>query len=210
MKVYAKNPAELVIENPTKKTKKMAKRKRDNKGRYAKKRKNPAGLTDEITETGKNLFMQYGLAALASTGVISVAKNIIAQVDGLPDWAREWGVLLIPAAGGIGVSMLTDSKNAITQGVAGGMFLASVNGLSDKFLGGANGDTDGLGNVEKGDLIVKKDGYIYDQKGNRIAAVSNNGNGNSQKQLTAGWDRENHSLGEPFAENWETGETWEP
>lgn len=184
MKVYAKNPApedietienpaELVIQNPTpdKNTKTMAKRKRDSKGRYKKKRSNPSG-TDEFVDTGKDLFMQYGLAALASTGTVKGAEYLLGKVPHIPVWAKEWGLIAGPAAAGILLSMFASKKSAIMQGIAGGMVLASANGLSDKLIKGVapGGMADGA--IEPGDLLVKPDGYLYDQQGNRIARIS--------------------------------------
>ncbi|TYP92086.1 hypothetical protein LX73_2333 [Fodinibius salinus] len=194
MKRYAKNPApddietlqnpaEFVIQNPTPKTnKKMAKRKRDSDGKFKSKRSNPMDAADEFVDTGKNLFMQYGLAALASTGTVKGAEFLINQVPDIPQWAKEWAMIAGPAAAGIIVSMMADRRNAIWQGVSGGMVLASANGLSDKLIKGESpsGAKNGSGNggdgmsdgvVEKGDLIVKPDGYLYDQDGKKIARI---------------------------------------
>lgn len=180
MKRYAKNPAELVIHNPTNKT--MAKRKRGKNGKFKKKRKNAASAADEFVDTGKNLFMQYGLAALASTFTVRGVANLLDRVPNLPTWAKRWGVIAVPAAGGTILSMATAKNNAILQGLAGGMVLASANTLSDRLIGG--GEMAGLGNVDSGDLIIKKDGYIYDQQGNKIAALKNG----DTPQVTSGSD----------------------
>lgn len=168
MKRYAKNPAELVIQNPIN-SKTMAKRKRDKKGKF--KRSNPA---DEFVDTGKNLFMQYGLAALASTGTVKGAQYVISKVPNVPAWAKEWGMIAGPAVAGIVLSMYADRNSALMQGVAGGMVLASANGLSDKLLtGNSAGDDEMAGALlSDGDLIVKKDGYLYDQQGNRLARIA--------------------------------------
>jgi hypothetical protein len=171
MKKYAKNPAELVIQNPTKK-KKMAKRKRDSKGRFKKNRNNPIGGADEFVDTGKNLFMQYGLAALASTGTVKGAQYLIGKVPNIPSWAKEWGMIAGPAVAGIVLSMYADRNSALTQGLAGGMVLASANELSDKLLKGNSKAEMSDANISKGDLIVKPDGYLYDQQGNRLARIA--------------------------------------
>jgi len=190
MKRYAKNPApeevevldnpaEFVLQNPTSKknSNTMAKRKRDSKGRFKSKRTNPMDNADEFLDTGKNLFMQYGLAALASTGTVKGAEYLLGQVPNIPSWAREWGMIALPGMGGILLSMMTDSRNAIYQGVAGGMVLASANGLSDKLIKGEspNGMSDGSKALEPGDYIVKADGFLYDQEGNKIARIDAEG-----------------------------------
>lgn len=192
----------------------MAKRKRGPDGKFKKKRKNPKGVGDEFVDTGKNLFMQYGLAALASTFTVTGVAKLLDRVPNLPSWARQWGIIAVPAAGGITLSMLTDKKSAIMQGLAGGMVLASANTLSDRLIG-SGAQMAGLGQVEPGDLIVKADGYIYDQDGNRIAALKNadtpmitSGSGGDGDESV--FNRPDHVLGDfdDFDNGWETGEAW--
>lgn len=216
--IYAKNPAELVIQNPakkpkTKQKKKMARKKRNAKGRFTSKRKNPAGPASEFTETGKNLFMRFGLAALAATGVAKGVSVGVAKLD-LPTPVKDALIIGGPAAGGILVSMLTGKNNAIAQGIAGGMVLASVNTASDRFIGG-RGSVDGLSDT---DMIVKSDGVLYDQDGNAIAKIalpgSENGNGrdHGQRVLEEAFstiDKPGNMLGE-FDGSFEGGEVWTP
>jgi hypothetical protein len=209
--VYAKNPAELVIQNPHKKPKKKmarSKRKRDNKGRYSSKRKNPS----DFVSTGKNLFLQYGLAALASTGVVKLISVGLKKTS-LNQSMKETVLIAGPAVGGILTSMFAGKNNAIAQGVAGGMVLASVNRASDKFIGGGeDGEM-----ADAGDLIVKDDGIVYDQKGNPIAKIDlpDSGEGKmTQKALTAGFDTmstPSNMLGDfEGYSGYESGEVWTP
>ena len=213
MKRYAKNPSELVIQNPTDSN--MAKRKRDSQGRF--KRKNPS-ITEEFTDTGKDLFMQYGLAALAATGAVKGAQYVVNQIPGIPAWTKEWGAIVGPGVGGIILTMMTDKKSAIMQGLSGGMVLATANGLSDKFINGGGTDNEMSDAVlEKGDMIVKEDGYLYDQDGNRIAQISGDSiESTSQPQqqqalpAASSFDVEdNNALGDSFVDSWEQGEAWE-
>jgi hypothetical protein len=213
--VYAKNPAELVIQNPHKKPqKKMArtKRKRNKKGRYTSKRKNPS----DFVSTGKNLFLQYGLAALASTGVVKMI-SVGLKKTGLNQSMKETVLIAGPAVGGILTSMFASKNNAIAQGVAGGMVLASVNRASDKFIGGNEDGSMADANLSASDLIVKEDGLLYDQKGNAIAKIDLPGATGSkvtQKALTAGFDTmstPSNMLGDFEGYNgYESGEVWTP
>lgn len=201
------NPSEFVIQNPTstKNNNTMAKRKRDSEGKFKKKRNNPIDAADDFVDTGKNLFMQYGLAALASTGTVKGAEYLLGQLPNIPQWAREWGMIAGPAAAGILLSMFTDRRNAILQGVSGGMVLASANGLSDKLINGqppAGSSQNGSGQngngmsdagLERGDLIVKSDGYLYDQQGNKIASVD--AEGMQTQPISAGSGQENTGRG---------------
>ncbi len=210
--VYAKNPAELVIQNPHKKPNNMA-RKRKKNGRYAKKRSNPGG---DFVDTGKNLFMQYGLAALASTGVIKLFQ-IGLKNTGLSKNMKEMVLVAGPAAAGIVTSMTTSRNNAIAQGVAGGMVLASVHRVSDKFIGDVDDELDDSP-LDHQDLIVKADGIVYDQSGNPIAKIDlpdgADGGPISSKALTSGFDTissPGNSLGdfEGYG-GFESGEVWQP
>lgn len=162
----------------------MAKRKRGPDGKFKKKRKNPGDMADEFVDTGKNLFMQYGLAALASTGSVKGAQYVIKKVPNIPSWAKEWGMIAGPAVAGIILSMYAPRNSAIFQGVAGGMVLASANGLSDKLLTGNSDEEMSGALLSDGDMIVKEDGYLYDQKGNRLARIAN-GTENAAEQTRA-------------------------
>ncbi|MDZ7658831.1 hypothetical protein, partial [Fodinibius sp.] len=76
--------------------------------------------------TGKNLSMQYGLAALASTGSVKGAQYVIDQVPNIPSLGLKNGAVIAgPAMAGTCLSMYAPRNNAIFQGVAGGMVLAS-------------------------------------------------------------------------------------
>ena len=224
MKRYAKNPAELVIQNPTpKKKKKMgkSKRKRDSKGRFMskkkrKKRSNPS-VQDEFVDTGKNLFLQYGLAALAATGTVKGAQYLLDKIPNIPQWAKEWSMIGGPAVAGIVLSMYSNPNSAIAQGVAGGMVLASANGLSDKLIKGIEPGKSQMADaqLQKGDMIVKADGILYDQQGNPIARISGNGETKTIAPSShTSFDEENkHLLGDSAgfgvdAMSWEGGEAF--
>ena len=227
--VYAKNPApedvdqvvdtpaELVVQNPTTSNKKMgkSKRKRDSKGRFmSKSRKNAA---DDFVDTGKSLFMEYGLAALAATGTVKGAQYLINKAPvNIPGWAREWLMIVGPGAAGIGLSMWADKKSPIWQGVAGGMVLASANGLSDKLIEGVapGGMSDAM--VGENDLILKPDGYLYDRAGNRVAKA-NIDEGKLSTALPAADQNEAFAMGTSnllqdadFSQTFEGGEDWAP
>lgn len=229
MKIYAKNPAELVIENPAgpkKRTKTMGKQKRNSKGQFMKKskskskRKNPS-IGDEVTETGKDLFFKYGLAAFASIGVLKGFSLLINKVPDIPQAAKDAILIGGPFAGGIATAMLTDKKSPVAQGIAGGMVLASVNTASDKFLKGKSPSNEmaGLGQIEPNDMILKPDGILYDQDGNPIAAVkaSNMTQEGSDPMITGNdpldtMKQDQHLLGEAFnsgfGETFESEEMW--
>lgn len=222
MKIYAKNPAELVIENPGRLNKKdntMSKRKRNSKGQFMKKskgkRKNQT-ISDEVTETGKDLFLKYGLAAFASIGVLKGFSMLINKVPDIPQFAKDAILIGGPFAGGIATAMLTDPRSPIAQGIAGGMVLASANTASDKFLRGKSpsGEMAGLGQIEPSDMILKPDGILYDQEGNPIAEIqSGNENGGGSDSMITGDDpldvmkQDQHLLGEAFGSGF--GETFE-
>jgi hypothetical protein len=117
--------------------------------------------------------------------------------------------------------MMVDKKNPIWQGLAGGMVLATANGLSDKLLTGGDKAAKSGGEMadaqlEPGDFIVKADGMLYDQQGNPIARISENGLESAapaQPALTAAgdteiWDYYDHSLGESVPGSYEEGEAW--
>lgn len=223
MKIYAKNPAELVVENPAKSkktTKTMAKR-RNAKGQFTSKRKNQS-IGDEVTETGKDLFLKYGLAAFASIGVLKGFSMLINKVPDIPQAAKDAILIGGPFAGGIVTAMLTDKKSPIAQGIAGGMVLASVNTAGDKFLKGASPSEQmaGLGQIEPSDMILKADGILYDQEGNPIAAIKSGSNQEGSDPLITGNDpldtmkQDQHLLGDAwssgFGNSFEDEEMWTP
>lgn len=211
--LYAKNPAELVIQNPaktskknnSKTTKKMATKKRKKNGRFAsKKRSNPAG---DFVDTGKNLFMKFGLAALASTGVIKIV-HIAVSKTGLPKGVKDAVIIAGPAAAGIVTSMFAGKNNAIAQGIAGGMVLASVNTATDKFLPKE-------GELSDSDMIVKADGYVYDQNGNPLAQISLPEESETQSlpERTSAFQtiaEHDNMLGDWGGDSFEGGESWAP
>lgn len=197
----------------------MATKKRNAKGRFKKKgksrsaRKNPTGGASEFTETGKNLFMSFGLAALAATGVTKGVSMFVAKME----WSqpvKDSVIIAGPAVGGIITSMFAAKNNAIAQGLAGGMVLSSVNTLSDRFITG-NGSVDGLSDS---DMIVKSDGILYDRDGNAIAKIAlpgsenDNGRDHGQRVLEEAFstiDKPGNMLGE-FEGSFEGGEVWTP
>lgn len=186
----------------------MAKRKRDPKGRYKSKGRSNPSVVEEFTDTGKNLFMQYGLAALSATSAVKVAEYGASKIPGLPAWAKEWGAIVGPGVAGIIVTMMADKKNAIMQGLAGGMAIATVNGLSDKLIPGNSSSGMADAALETGDMIVKADGMLYDQQGNPIARIA--GNEPASKSLPASsgsvWPHgEQDFLGEA---NWDLDDNW--
>lgn len=186
------------------------KRKRDGNGRYASKRKNPG----DFVSTGKNLFLQYGLAALASTGVVKMISVGLAKTN-LNRTMKETVLIAGPAVGGILTSMMAGRSNAIAQGVAGGMVLASVNRASDKFIGSSDNDMADA-DLDSSDLIVKSDGVVYDQAGNAIAKIDlpDATGSTTQKALTAGFDTisaPGSMLGDFEGHGgYESGEVWTP
>ncbi|WP_020402800.1 hypothetical protein [Gracilimonas tropica] len=208
--VYAKNPAELVIQNPAKSskkknsktTKKMAKQKRKKNGRFtSKKRSNPAG---DFVDTGKNLFMKFGLAALAATGVTKIISIGVSKTQ-LPKVAKDAVIIAGPAVGGIITSMVAGKNNAIAQGIAGGMVLASVNTATDRFMPKE-------GDLSDSDMIVKADGYVYDQNGNPIAQINMPGAEETKMlpESTTAFQvipEHDNMLGE-FEGSFESGESW--
>ncbi|MFH5833736.1 hypothetical protein [Halalkalibaculum sp. DA384] len=175
-------------------------------------RKNAA---DDFVDTGKNLFTEFGLAALAATGTVKGAQYLLKQIPvNLPQWAREWLMIIGPGVAGIGVSMYADKNSAIWQGVAGGMVLASANGLSDKLIEGVapGGMSDGA-TVGEMDLILKPDGYLYDKEGNRVAKANiDQGKMASPALPESGGGfatGESHLLQDSdFSESFEGGEAW--
>lgn len=213
--IYAKNPAELVIQNPAKNKKKNSKsknkmsKKRDNQGRFAsKKRSNPA---DDFIDTGKNLFMKFGLAALAATGVTKIFSIGVSKTN-LPKMAKDAVIIAGPAAAGIVTSMVAGKNNAIAQGLAGGMVLASVNTATDRFMPKE-------GDLSDSDLIVKADGYVYDQNGNPLAQIAlpeseqsqlPESSSASEKVSSFQTIAENDNMLGDWGDSFEGGEVWAP
>jgi hypothetical protein len=224
MKRYAKNPSELVIQNPDKNSKKMgkSKRKRDSKGRFmSKSRKNKTA--DKFVDRGQDLLMQYGLAALAATGATKGAQFVLSQIPvNLPDWARDWLIIGLPGAAGVGVSLYSNKNNAIAQGIAGGMVLSTANSLSDKLIKGESPGMADSFNLPAGSMIIKPDGTVVDSKGTPVAkanipekAKKMVGAGNGTPKSIASnigpfgqGKYESHLLQDGASNNWESGESY--
>lgn len=199
---YARNPGELVIDNPAKPKKRkktMAKRKRKTTRR--RRRRNPG-----VVKTGKNLFIKYGLAAAGALGSVRLMQFAVDKFGAkIPDAAKKYGAILIPAAGG--VLLATKAKSEIWQGIAGGMVLASVNnGINALIPQAGAGVSDGLNSAQNhymGDgngYQITASGEVIDQSGNPVAQI-----------VAPGASQPNGYLGEGSQEeNWEHGETWTP
>jgi hypothetical protein len=75
MKVYAKNPVgELVLDNPNKTNAKTMKKKTTTKKTS---RKSPA---KGIVQTGKKMYIKYGMAAIGSIGIVRILQYGLGQM----------------------------------------------------------------------------------------------------------------------------------
>ncbi len=130
---YAKNPGELVIDNPAPRTKTkkrtMARKKHTSK---KKRRRNPG-----VVKTGESLFLKYGIAAAGSILTVRLLQAGLNKFGGnLPEVVKKYVPVVAPAVGGI--YLATKNKGKIMQGIAGGMILASVNSAVDAFIPSAS------------------------------------------------------------------------
>lgn len=186
-KVYAKNPAELIIDNPAPKTRTSKDPRRVAAGKKAwatrtktKTRTNMSTKTnpEKIADTGKEMFLRYGLAAVGTIASVKGVSFLMNRFGGsLPAAVRRVAPIVVPAIAGVAIGAKSKKNNEIAQGVAGGMVYASVSQALHTFLPTAvtDGLSDGLGYkinsfladaLEPGSLIVTPSGEILDLNGN--------------------------------------------
>lgn len=194
-KVYAKNPAEIVLDNPSKKKSKSKAAKdprrvaagrkawktRQNKRKkkktdMSKNRMNPKDLTD----TGITLYKQYGMAALGTILSLGGASYLLNRFGAnLPNNVKRLAPIVIPGAVGVVVATKAKKNNAIAQGVAGGMVYNSATKAIQMLLPDSlQGDLSGplaydkssmLGSVPAGSYVVTPQGKLLNMDGSPAA-----------------------------------------
>ena len=194
-KVYAKNPGEIVLDNPSKRKKKKLASKKDPrrvaagkkawKTRQRKKKQQKRGTKmsrtnpENLAKTSKQMFIKYGLAAVGTITSVKAVSFLLDKFGGsLPAAVRSYAPIAVPFAGGVVIATKAKKSNEIAQGVAGGMVYAAVSNVLHKVLpaNATNGGlSDGLGYKTSSflgqlgpDALIVKNGKVFTLKGEPV------------------------------------------
>jgi len=204
---YAKNPAELVIQNPTRRT---MKRKRKSNGQFAKGksggRKNPSKRSTRSRKrrTRKNPDVGFVVPALLTAaglvGVRFMNQGISKYGGKLPENVQKWGSAGLPVVASI--PLLASGRSDAIKSAGLGLLLGGLNNTADIILkkqldgSGVPGLSDGPVYLGDGGMSVQN-GVLY--SGNKPVA-----------QITSGPMTPQANNPDPYlGDSWESGEAWE-
>lgn len=200
---YAKNPAELVIQNPTRRT---MKRKRKSNGQFAKGSTGRKKSTRRSSKrrTRRNPDVGFVVPALLTAaglvGVRFMNQGISKFGSHLPENVQKWGSVGLPVVASL--PLLASQRSDAIKSAGLGLLLGGLNNTADILLkkqldgSGVPGLSDGPVYLGDGGMSVQN-GVLY--SGNKPVA-----------QITSGPSVPQANNPDSYlGDSWESGEAWE-